>query len=332
MSLFAISDTLVKTLFDRLPVGQVIALRGLLITSLLTVFLVVRHRRLVLGHLLERVALARAVIEVAVAFAFFKSLALMPLADATVILFASPIIMTLAAALFLGERVGPRRWAAVLVGFAGVVLVAGPGNQTIGWAALLPLTAAVLVTVRDLITRFVPKSHDSTTVALTTAIAVSIGGWLSLPAGAIGFAGIWLRPTAAEWLVIAASAVLIGTAYNTVVIGYRLGEASFLAPFRYTSIPLAILLSWTVFGDIPSPAMLTGALIIAGSGIFIFARERQLARRAELADGALPDEPRHRLQKRRDGEPEQRGQLEERRADSGPDLHREQSENAPPLR
>ena len=232
MSLFAVSDTLVKTLFDRLPVGEVVALRGLLITGLLVSFLVVRHRRLVLRHLLDRIALTRALIEVFVAFAFFKSLALMPLADATVILFGSPIIMTVAASLFLGEKVGPRRWTAVIIGFVGVILVAGPGNQAIGWAALLPLSAAVLVAVRDLITRFVPKGHDSTTVALTTAITVSIGGWLSLPMGTIGLAGTWLWPTIGEWLTIAASALLIGTAYNTVVIGYRLGEASFLAPFR----------------------------------------------------------------------------------------------------
>jgi len=284
MSLFAVSDALVKTLFDRLPVGEVIALRGLLITGLLVGFLLARHRRLILAHLLERVALTRALIEVLVAFAFFKSLALMPLADATVILFGSPIIMTVAAALFLGEKVGLRRWTAVIIGFVGVILVAGPGNQTIGWAALLPLSAAVMVAVRDLITRFVPKTHDSTTVALTTAIAVSIGGWLSLPMGSIGLAGAWLWPTPGEWLTIAASAVLIGIAYNTVVIGYRLGEASFLAPFRYSSIPLAILLSWTVFGDVPSPIMLTGALIITASGVFIFTRERQLARRAELAE------------------------------------------------
>ena len=286
MSLFAVSDTLVKTLFDRLPVGQVLALRGAGITLLLLGFLWLRRRRLVLAHMLGRIALGRAVLEVAVAYAFFKSLELMPLADATVLLFAAPIIMTLAGSLFLGEQVGPRRWAAVLIGFAGVVLVAGPGNHDIGVAALLPLTAAFLVAGRDLITRFVPADHDSTTVALTTAIAVTIGGWLSWPLGGLDLADHWLWPSAGEWLLIGVSAALIGTAYNTVVIGYRLGEASFLAPFRYASIPLAILLSWSVFGDVPSLAMLLGALIIAGSGIFIFTRERQLARRSQAARGA----------------------------------------------
>jgi drug/metabolite transporter (DMT)-like permease len=284
MSFFAISDTLVKTLFDRLPVGQVLGLRGALIMLLLMGILVVRRRRLLLAHLVDRIAMLRALSEIAVAYAFFKSLQLMPLADATVLLFAAPIIMTVASTLLLGEQVGPRRWTAVLVGFLGVVFVAGPGNASIGWTALLPLAAAFIVAGRDLITRFVPPDHDSTTVALTTAIAVTIGGWLSLPLGGLGLAGSWVWPTSAEWLVIAASSLLIGIAYNTVVIGYRLGEASFLAPFRYTSIPLAILLSWTVFGDVPSFLMLAGALIISGSGIFIFARERQLAKRAQLAD------------------------------------------------
>ena len=284
MAFFAVSDTLVKTLFERVPVGEVIALRGSLITILLLGFLLVRRRRLVLAQLLDRIALVRALLEIAVAFAFFKSLQLMPLADATVLLFAAPIIMTVASTLLLGEKVGPRRWTAVLAGFFGVVLVAGPGNETLGIVALLPLTAAFLVAGRDLITRFVPPGHDSTTVALTTAIAVTIGGWLSLPAGMAGLAGGWVWPIAVEWLVIGASALLIGIAYNTVVIGYRLGEASFLAPFRYTSIPLAILLSWTVFGDVPSPVMLLGALIVTGSGIFIFARERQLAKRALTAN------------------------------------------------
>lgn len=286
MCLFAISDTLVKSLFERLAVGQVLGLRGLFITCLLLAFLAVRRRRVIIAQLLDRIALARAAIEIAVALAFFKSLQLMPLADATVLLFAAPIIMTLASSVFMGETVGPRRWAAILVGFGGVLLVAGPGNQTIGLTALLPLTAAVLVAIRDLITRFIPPTHDSTTVALTTALAVTFGGWLSLPAGTFGLAAAWQMPSPLEWLLVLLSAAMIGVAYNTVVVGYRLGEISFLAPFRYASIPLAILLSFTVFGDRPSLAMLGGALIITASGIYIFTRESRLAKQARLAEGA----------------------------------------------
>jgi len=129
-----------------------------------------------------------------------------------------------------------------------------------------------------------PAEPEAPFVANPT-IAVTLGGWLSLPAGALGIAHAWQPPTPAEWGIVFLSALIIGTAYNTVVIGYRLGETSFLAPFRYSAIPLAILLSWTVFGDVPSPLMLTGALIVTGSGIFIFTRERQLAKRAQTAAG-----------------------------------------------
>lgn len=282
-ALFAVSDTVMKHLFQTVPVGQVMGLRGILICLLLLAALVLRRRRFVWAHALSPVSLARAILEVAISLSFFMSLLLMPLADATVLLFAAPIIMTVMATLFLGEKVGVRRWSAVLAGFLGVLLVAGPTNRTLGVEALLPLLAATLVAIRDVITRYVPLDHDSTTVALTTAIAVSLAGWLSLPLGWTGLIAPWVWPSLADLAKMAIGAVLIATAYIAVVAAYRLGELSFLAPFRYSSIPLVILLSWSVFGDRPTPSMLVGAAIITVSGIFIFTRERQLARRARLA-------------------------------------------------
>lgn len=286
MALFAVSDALMKQLFLSVPVGQVIGLRGVLICLLLTGALHLRRRRFVAAHALSRASLGRALLEIAVSFSFFTSIRLMPLADATVLLFTAPLVMTVAAVLFLGERVGIRRWSAVLAGFAGVLMVAGPGNPTPSVTALLPLLAACLVAGRDLLTRYVPADHDSTTVALTTGMAVGLAGCLSLPLGWLGLASPWVWPSLADWAFIVAGALLIGTAYTTIVMGYRLGEASFLAPFRYSAIPLTIALSWGVFGDAPNAAMLGGAAVICGSGIYIFTRERQLARRARLAGGA----------------------------------------------
>jgi S-adenosylmethionine uptake transporter len=282
-ALFAVSDTVMKHLFQTVPVGQVMGLRGILICLLLLAVLVLRRRRFVWAHAASPVSLARAILEVAISLSFFMSLLLMPLADATVLLFAAPIIMTVMATLFLGEQVGVRRWSAVLVGFLGVLLVAGPTNRTLGVEAVFPLLAATLVAIRDVITRYVPLEHDSTTVALTTAIAVSLAGCLSLPLGWTGLIAPWVWPGLADLVKIAVGAVLIATAYIAVVAAYRLGEMSFLAPFRYSSIPLVVLLSWTVFGDRPTPSMLVGAAIITFSGIFIFTRERQLARRAQAA-------------------------------------------------
>ncbi len=282
-ALFALSDTVMKHLFQTVPVGQVMGLRGVLICLLLFAVLVVRRRRFVRAHALSLVSLARAGLEVAISLSFFMSLLMMPLADATVLLFAAPIIMTVMATLFLGEKVGVRRWSAVLVGFLGVLLVAGPTNRALGVESLLPLLSATLVAIRDVITRYVPIDHDSTTVALTTAVAVSLAGCLSLPLAWSGLVAPWVWPDPVDAAKIVVGAVLIATAYIAVVAAYRLGEMSFLAPFRYSSIPLVLLLSWSVFGDRPTPSMLVGAAIITASGIFIFTRERQLARRARLA-------------------------------------------------
>ncbi len=285
-ALFAVSDTILKHLFERVPVGQVMGLRGVLICVLLLLALLIRRRRFVPEHAFSPVSLARAAIEIALSLSFFLSLRIMPLADATVLLFAAPIIMTLMATLFLGEKVGAPRWIAVLTGFLGVLLVAGPTNRALGTEALLPLLAATLVAIRDVITRYVPAEHDSTTVALTTAIAVSIAGCLSLPLGWTGLIEPWVAPGPADMAQIALSATLIAAAYTAVVAAYRLGETSFLAPFRYSSIPLVVLLSWSVFGDRPTLSMLVGTVVISLSGMFIFTRERQQARRTRLAGGA----------------------------------------------
>ena len=282
-ALFAFSDTIMKHLFETVPVGQVMGLRGVLICLLLLAALVIRRRRFVPAHAFSPVSLARAVIEIGLSLSFFVSLRIMPLADATVLLFAAPIIMTVMATLFLGEKVGARRWSAVLAGFLGVLLVAGPTNRALGVEALLPLFAATLVAVRDVITRYVPPEHDSTTVALATAIAVSVAGCLSLPLGWTGLVEPWVWPSLMDTVQIALGAMMIAAAYTAIVGAYRLGETSFLAPFRYSSIPLIVLLSWSVFGDRPTSSMLIGALVISLSGIFIFTRERQLARRARLA-------------------------------------------------
>jgi drug/metabolite transporter (DMT)-like permease len=273
MALFAVSDAVLKLLLGRLPIGELMFLRGVLVCLLILSWLLVREALPRRVQLLERVNLARALIELGVAAAFFAALRNLPLANATTLIFASPIIMTLLATVLLKERVGLRRWSAVIVGFLGVLIVAAPTAEGWSMAAVSGLLAAVLVAVRDLITRFIPPEIGAGAAALTTAATVTLGGALTLP-----FA--WVPPEPRELLLIAASSLLIAVAYATIVMAFRRGELSFVAPFRYVSIPLSVVLGWLVFGDVPSWNMLLGAAIVAGSGVFIFHRERALARRA----------------------------------------------------
>jgi drug/metabolite transporter (DMT)-like permease len=272
MTLFAVSDSILKLLLGRLPIGEVMALRGLLVCLLIVSWLALRQGLPQRAALLHRINLGRALIELGVAASFFAALRQLPLANATTLIFASPIIMTMLATVVLRERVGVRRWSAVLTGFAGVVLVAAPTSE--GWspAAGFALLAAALIAVRDLMTRFIPPEVGSGAAALTTAAVVTAGGTLTLPLA-------WAPPAPRELALLGLSSLFIAVAYATVVMAFRKGDLSFVAPFRYIAIPLAALLGWLVFGDVPSGNMLAGAAVIIGSGAFIFHRERALARR-----------------------------------------------------
>jgi drug/metabolite transporter (DMT)-like permease len=273
MALFCTGDTVSKVVLERLPVGELTFLRGAVVCLL---FLLLQARRGAwsgLARALERTTLLRALLEAGVVLAFYSALASLPVANATTLMFASPIIMTGLVAFVLKEKVGPRRWVAVVVGFMGVLLVASPGRE--GWnpAALFALLGAFLVAGRDLMTRHIPARIEPGAIALVTSAVVTLA---AAPSALLG----WVVPGALDTALIVLAGGLLAVAYATIVLAFRGGEASFIAPFRYVSIPLAMVLGWLVFGDVPRWNMLAGAGVIVAAGAFIFARERAVARRS----------------------------------------------------
>jgi drug/metabolite transporter (DMT)-like permease len=225
---------------------------------------------------LQRATLARGCLELGGALTFFMGLRSLPLATVITLVFAAPLISIGLAALVLRERVDRQRWAAALVGFAGVLLIVRPGPSTFDATGLWPLLTALLMSLRDLLTRKIPPRVDSGAIAFTTAAVVSLGGLATLP-----FA--WVTPDARELGLIAAGGLLVAVTYQTLVIAFRIGDMSFLAPFRYVSIPLSALFGWLAFGDRPGWHLLAGAAVIVASGGYIFYRERRLARSAAAA-------------------------------------------------
>ena len=272
--LYGLNDMLVKLALDEIGVGQVLALRGAMICPLLLAWLALRRRLWGLRPALGGVSLLRALCEVVVSLSFFTGLGLLPLADATVLLFTAPLIITLIAALFLRERVDARRWLAVVVGFIGVVVAAGPGGG-IDPALAFPLIAAVFVAVRDVITRYVNPSLDNVAVAFVTALVVTLAGSSTAVLG-------WRPLDPALLPVLGASALCIALGYVTVVAAYRLGEASYLAPIRYGSIPFAAFLGFLVFGDRPGLNVLIGALVIVAAGLMMLRRNPPVDRTPPL--------------------------------------------------
>lgn len=267
MTLLAVNDSLVRWVGSDLPVGQMMTIRGV---ALLIVFLAVFHWRKMpislkaIGH---KWSVIRAVCELTATYLFLSAIMLVPIAVATTLVFTAPIIMTAIAGPVLREKVGPWRWTAVIVGFLGVLLITTPVNGEFDPALLLALGCSALVVVRDIVTRKIDPNLPSSSVAITTAIVVSIGGLLSIPWG-------WNEPSPVNYAMLAVAGMFVGGSYILYVTSVRIGDFSLIAPFRYIAIPWAALFGWIVWDETPGSFALLGCALIVGSGLLILYRER----------------------------------------------------------
>lgn len=278
MASFTINDTFVKLVGDDLPLMQILFLRGLATTTLIGL-LAWRLRAIELrlsGRDAALVAL-RTACEVGAAYFFLTALINMPLANVTAILQVLPLTVALGGALVFGESLGWRRLTAILVGFAGMLLIVRPGPEGFNLYAGYALVAVGMVTVRDLATRRMSSAVPSLTVTLAAASGVTLFAALA------GLGQDWAPVTTRHATLVGASAVFIMGGYLFSVLVMRVGEVAVVAPFRYTGLLWALVLGWAVFGDWPAPLTLLGAAIIAATGIYTMLREARLARRARAA-------------------------------------------------
>ncbi|THD76069.1 DMT family transporter [Thalassobius vesicularis] len=275
MAAFTLNDTLMKGLAGEVPLFQLLVLRGSL-TTIFTGFLAWRmgamHLRIPAR---DRGLIAlRMVGEIGAAYFFLTALFNMPLANVTAILQSLPLVVTLCAALFFGEQLGWRRMTAILVGLVGVMLIVRPGTEGFNLYSIYALISVAFVVLRDLATRRLSGSTHSMMVTFATTLSVTVFF------GAASVTVDWVPLDArSAWMTVGAAAmVMLGYVFSVLVM--RIGEISFVAPFRYTGLIWALVLGWYVFGDWPKPLTLIGASIVASSGVLMLLRERQLARRA----------------------------------------------------
>lgn len=277
MACFAGEDALLKLLTRDVPIGQILAFVGLSGMMLFGTWVGFREG-LRWRDLLHPGVVIRNICEGICAVCFVTALATGDLSIASAILQALPLLMTLGAALFLGEPVGWRRWLSIAMGFLGVLLIVRPGSAAFELGSLLALIATLALAVRDLATRALPAS-------ISTGI-VTVSAF-----GAMGFAGVALIFGAGQSVVAVSSMQMAGmlgclilglAGYITMVIATRVGEISAIAPFRYSRLIFAIILGITVFGERPDLWTLSGAGLIALAGCYTMWREARL-RRAKLA-------------------------------------------------
>lgn len=277
MAAFTLNDACVKLVAETVPLFQVVFLRGLL-TTVLMIGIVSAFGRLdfrIPGSDRGKV-IWRTVLEVASMVVFLTALVNMAIANATAILSALPLMVTVAAALIHGEPLGWRRMMAVGIGFLGVLMIVQPGTEGFNVYSLFALLAVVMITGRDMVTRAFSANVPSMSVAVITAAAVCVfGGLASL-----------LEPWAAlDWRelgLITLAAVFIIGGYVFSIMVMRVGEVGFTAPFRYTALVFSLVLGLVLFGEWPNALALSGAGVVMATGIYTLLRERAL-RRAQRA-------------------------------------------------
>lgn len=218
-----------------------------------------------------RLAVFRGVCVTFAQFSFYLSLGAMPFASATTISYAMALFMTAFAVPILGEKVGPVRWLAVCIGFAGVILVMNPGADTFQWIAVLPLIAAALYAISGVTSRLLDDDAPSALLNLYST-GVSAVGALALTLATGGFSPV---RSAEDFGFIVAMGAFGGAAVLCWVIAHRRTEQSNLAPFNYFGIPLAFALGWIFFGEAPFDDLFPGALLIAAGGLLVLWRERR---------------------------------------------------------
>jgi drug/metabolite transporter (DMT)-like permease len=269
MALFAVEDLFLKWAAAGLPLGQIILISGALGVPVFVLMAWRTGRRILTKDALHPAVIARNIGEMIGTASFVAALAVVPLGTVAAVLQAMPLAVTMGAALVFGEKVGWRRWTAIAVGFAGVLLVVQPGADGFRPEALLVLVTVAGMTIRDLASRAIPRHVTTAQVSAWGLMAVTVLG-----VGMLGVTGGARGVTGPEALILL-GAVIFGTAgYWAVTAATRTGEVAVVAPFRYARLVFSMALGVIFLAERPDRLTLLGAGLIVGSGLYAFARER----------------------------------------------------------
>ena len=279
MLAFTIEDIFLKQLSVTVSTGQILVFLGVICGLVFLAMAVFTRKRILIAAAWKPLPLIRATCEAVGAMAFVTALSLVELSTVAAVFQSLPLVITMGAALFLREQVGWRRWSAIAVGFAGVLLIIRPGLDGFRPESLFVVASVIAIAARDLITRRIDAGVSSAVVSLQAYLALIIAGGLMMILTAAPIAP--LQPQ--EFWPYAGAAVFSVLGYYGIVTAMRVGEASAVTPFRYTRLLFSLFAGVMVFGERPDTLTLAGAALIIGSGLYTFIRERRLARAVAVA-------------------------------------------------
>lgn len=272
---FAINDIIVKYTVklsnNDYSTLNIIFIRGIF-TSLLIFFIILIFTKTEIKKIFsDKRTYLRGLFEALTALFFFAGLILMPVSIVYTLLMTAPLIVTLYASLFTNEKVGLRRWSAVIIGFIGVLIVINPINTEIGIVFLLPIIAAIFLTLRDVVTKGFVNKNNFLEITLITAMMVMVGsGIFSM------FVEIDINLAYLKYIFISSLFLTLGYVCSVLTIFYA--PLSLTASSRYSVIVFGIIFGFLILGEVPNKNMVYGALIISISGLFVIKRQKDLGK------------------------------------------------------
>lgn len=297
ISVFSVQDIIIRLLSGGYSAFEIMFVRGLVALGPMALlvrwqggFSTLRTDHPVLNAL-------RGLLMVCSYVMFYTSLTVMPIADATAIFFVSPLVITALSVIFLGESVGPRRWAAVVAGFVGALVIVRPGGDAMNPAAFLPLMASFTYACSIMITRRLGRRQTGASMAFYAMVVfVVVSGGAGLAFGDGGLANEtdpslgfllrgWVLPTPRDMILLGACGLIATCGFYCLSQGYRIAPASTVAPFEYVAMPLAVIWGLTVWDEVPAISTFLGIALIVASGIYVLRRESIRGRRLSTGRG-----------------------------------------------
>lgn len=285
IGIFSFQDVIIKLISGNYPVHQAMAIRSVVAVPLLLLITVIEGSVFRLFSPRWPLLIGRGFINLASYTTFYLGLAALPLATCAALFFIAPLFITLLSAVALKESVGPKRWAAVVAGFIGVMVIVRPGSDLFDWASLLPVAAGITYGTAQVVARRIGEAETATVMtsysnfafllgALAMAALFAGGGYSNEAHASLAFlVRGWTTPGAMDLLLMMSCGVIAAVALTLLSEAYRSAPANTVAPFEYSALGWSVLFGWMIWGDHPDLGEWLGIAIIVGAGIYVLYRE-----------------------------------------------------------
>jgi len=270
MAFFAVEDTLIKFVTSSVPIGQILMMFGLGGASIFFLIALYNNEKITLGDMLSLPMYIRVIFEIIGRLFYVLAISLIPLSTATVIIQATPIVVVAGAAIIFGEKVGWRRWTAILLGLFGVVVIIQPATESFSFLSILALIGMIGFAGRDLASRAAPANLSVFILGLHGFIALAFSGLIYSLWDNSGLVMLDIKIISFMF-----GAVIFGVAaYTCLMKAMRTGEVSAVTPFRYTRLIFGVTLGIVFFNETLNYSTILGTIFIVISGLFILSRNK----------------------------------------------------------